>query len=162
MAKNKDIKTNAMRILDREKIPYEAHFYECDEFIDGVHTADILGLDHNIVYKTIVTIGHSHNYYVFVIPIEASIDFKKAAHAVGEKSVELLPLKDVTAVTGYVRGGCTAIGMKKQYPTVIDQSAGEFDRIIISGGRIGSQIFLAPDDFIKATGGSYGDILAEM
>ena len=91
MAKNKDIKTNAMRILDREKIPYEAHFYECDEFIDGVHTADILGLDHNIVYKTIVTIGHSHNYYVFVIPIEASIDFKKAAHAAGETAPTQTP-----------------------------------------------------------------------
>lgn len=80
----------------------------------------------------------------------------------GAKAVELLPVKEINAVTGYIRGGCTAIGMKKQYPTVIDQSAGEFDWIIISGGRIGSQIFLAPDDFIKATGGSYGDILAEM
>ena len=159
MAKNKDIKTNAMRILDREKIPYEAHFYECDEFIDGVHTADILGLDHNIVYKTIVTIGHSHNYYVFVIPIEASIDFKKAAHAVGEKSVELLPLKDVTAVTGYVRGGCTAIGMKKQYVTRIDESAKTQEQIYVSGGRIGSQIQLKPDDLAKAARAEFADII---
>lgn len=159
MAKNKDIKTNAMRILDREKIPYEAHFYECDEFIDGVHTADILGLDHNIVYKTIVTIGHSHNYYVFVIPIEASIDFKKAAHAVGEKSVELLPLKDVTAVTGYVRGGCTAIGMKKQYVTRIDAGAASLDKIVVSGGKIGVQLTLKPEDLKKAAKAEFAEVI---
>ena len=159
MAKNKDIKTNAMRILDREKIPYEAHFYECDEFRDGVHTADILGLDHNIVYKTIVTIGHSHNYYVFVIPIEASIDFKKAAHAVGEKSVELLPLKDVTAVTGYVRGGCTAIGMKKQYVTRIDAGAASLDKMVVSGGKIGVQLTLKPEDLKKAAKAEFAEVI---
>ena len=159
MAKNKDIKTNAMRILDREKIPYEAHFYGCDEFIDGVHTADIHGLDHNIVYKTIVTIGHSHNYYVFVIPIEASIDFKKAAHAVGEKSVELLPLKDVTAVTGYVRGGCTAIGMKKQYVTRIDAGAASLDKMVVSGGKIGVQLTLKPEDLKKAAKAEFAEVI---
>ncbi len=158
MAKNKDTKTNAMRILDRDKIPYEARFYECDEFIDGVHTADILGLEHRLVYKTIVTIGHSKNYYVFVIPIEKSIDFKKAARAVGEKSVELLPLKDVTAVTGYVRGGCTAVGMKKQYVTRIDESAAGLEKMIVSGGKIGVQLSLKPEDLRLVTGAEFADV----
>lgn len=158
----KEVKTNAMRILDRLKLPYTLNSYECKEFIDGVHIADMLGQDPAQSFKTLMCSGKGGGYYVFVLPVARELDLKKAARAVGAKAVELLPVKEINAVTGYIRGGCTAIGMKKQYPTVIDQSAGEFDRIIISGGRIGSQIFLAPDDFIKATGGSYGDILAEM
>lgn len=158
----KEVKTNAMRILDRLKLPYTLNSYECKEFIDGVHIANMLGQDPAQSFKTLVCSGKGGGYYVFVLPVARELDLKKAARAVGAKAVELLPVKEINAVTGYIRGGCTAIGMKKQYPTVIDQSAGEFDRIIISGGRIGSQIFLAPDDFIKATGGSYGDILAEM
>lgn len=158
----KEVKTNAMRILDRLKLPYTLNSYECKEFIDGVHIADMLGQDPAQSFKTLVCSGKGGGYYVFVLPVARELDLKKAARAVGAKAVELLPVKEINAVTGYIRGGCTAIGMKKQYPTVIDQSAGKFDRIIISGGRIGSQIFLAPDDFIKATGGSYGDILAEM
>ncbi len=158
----KEVKTNAMRILDRLKLPYTLNSYECKEFIDGVHIADMLGQDPARSFKTLVCSGKGGGYYVFVLPVARELDLKKAARAVGAKAVELLPVKEINAVTGYIRGGCTAIGMKKQYPTVIDQSAGEFDRIIIRGGRIGSQIFLAPDDFIKATGGSYGDILAEM
>lgn len=158
----KEVKTNAMRILDRLKLPYTLNSYACKEFIDGVHIADMLGQDPAQSFKTLVCSGKGGGYYVFVLPVARELDLKKAARAVGAKAVELLPVKEINAVTGYIRGGCTAIGMKKQYPTVIDQSAGEFDRIIISGGRIGSQIFLAPDDFIKATGGSYGDILAEM
>ena len=158
----KEVKTNAMRILDRLKLPYTLNSYECKEFIDGVHIADMLGQDPAQSFKTLVCSGKGGGYYVYVLPVARELDLKKAARAVGAKAVELLPVKEINAVTGYIRGGCTAIGMKKQYPTVIDQSAGEFDRIIISGGRIGSQIFLAPDDFIKATGGSYGDILAEM
>lgn len=158
----KEVKTNAMRILDRLKLPYTLNSYECKEFIDGVHIADMLGQDPAQSFKTLVCSGKGGGYYVFVLPVARELDLKKAARAVGAKAVELLPVKEINAVTGYIRGGCTAIGMKKQYPTVIDQSAGEFDRIIISGGRIGSQIFLAPDDFIKDTGGSYGDILAEM
>lgn len=158
----KEVKTNAMRILDRLKLPYTLNSYECKEFIDGVHIADMLGQDPAQSFKTLVCSGKGGGYYVFVLPVARELDLKKAARAVGAKAVELLPVKEINAVTGYIRGGCTAIGMKKQYPTVIDQSAGEFDRIIISGGRIGIQIFLAPDDFIKATGGSYGDILAEM
>ncbi|MCI5817222.1 aminoacyl-tRNA deacylase, partial [Ruminococcus sp.] len=133
---------------------------ECKEFIDGVHIANMLGQDPAQSFKTLVCSGKGGGYYVFVLPVARELDLKKAARAVGAKAVELLPVKEINAVTGYIRGGCTAIGMKKQYPTVIDQSAADFDTIIISGGRIGSQIFLAPDDFIRATGGSYGDILA--
>lgn len=116
----KELKTNAMRILDRNKIPYEYETYECDEFVDGITTADKIGLPHEQVYKTLVTVGKTGGHYVFVIPIAAELDLKKAAKSVGEKSVEMLHVKDITAVTGYVRGGCTAIGMKKQFPTVID------------------------------------------
>ena len=116
----KELKTNAMRILDRNKIPYEYETYECDEFVDGITTADKIGLSHEQVYKTLVTVGKTGGHYVFVIPIAAELDLKKAAKSVGEKSVEMLHVKDITAVTGYVRGGCTAIGMKKQFPTVID------------------------------------------
>ena len=123
MAKNKEIKTNAMRLLETKKIPYEAHTYECDEFVDGIQIADMLGLPHEKVYKTLVTQGNSKNYFVFVIPIEAELDMKKAAKSVGEKSVAMLHVKDINAVTGYIRGGCTAIGMKKQYVTRIDESA---------------------------------------
>ena len=158
----KEVKTNAMRILDRLKLPYTLNSYECKEFLDGVHIADMLGQDPAQSFKTLVCSGKGGGYYVFVLPVARELDLKKAARAVGAKAVELLPVKEINAVTGYIRGGCTAIGMKKQYPTVIDQSAGEVAQIYISGGRIGSQIFLAPDDFIKATGGSYGDILAEM
>ena len=111
MAK-KENKTNAMRILETMKIEYEMRTYECDEFIDGSHIADELGMPYEIMYKTLVTVGKSKNHYVFVIPVAEEIDFKKAARVVGEKALEMLPLKDLTAVTGYIRGGCTSIGMK--------------------------------------------------
>ena len=112
MAKNKEIKTNAMRILEKEKIPFTHYTYECDEFIDGIQIADKLSLPHEKVYKTLVTEGHSKNYFVFVIPIEAELDLKKAAKSVGEKSVAMIHVKDINGITGYIRGGCTAIGMK--------------------------------------------------
>ena len=128
----KELKTNAMRILDRNKIPYEYETYECDEFVDGITTADKIGLPHEQVYKTLVTVGKTGGHYVFVIPIAAELDLKKAAKSVGEKSVEMLHVKDITAVTGYVRGGCTAIGMKKQFPTVIDSSAQHQESMAIS------------------------------
>ena len=146
----KEVKTNAMRILDRKKISYEYQTYECDEFTDGIETADKLNLPHEQVYKTIVTTGKSGEHYVFVLPIEAEIDFKKAAKAVGEKSIEMLHLKELTPLTGYVRGGCTSIGMKKHFPTVIDASAQQFEKVYVSAGRIGAQLTLAPEDLRKA------------
>ena len=155
----KEIKTNAMRILDRAGIPYTYQTYERGEFTDGVHVADQLGLPHERVYKTLVTVGRTGAHYVFVIPIAEEIDFKKAAKAVGEKSVEMLHLKDLTKVTGYVRGGCTSIGMKKQYPTFIQATARDLDQITVSGGRIGLQITLAPEDLRRAAGAEFADVI---
>ena len=155
----KELKTNAMRILERNKIPYEYQTYECDEFIDGNTTADKIGLPHEQVYKTLVTVGKTGGHYVFVIPIAAELDLKKAAKSVGEKSVEMLHVKDITNVTGYVRGGCTAIGMKKQFPTVIDESAQKQEYIYVSGGKIGMQIRLKPDDLKKAARAEYAPII---
>lgn len=159
MAKNKEIKTNAMRILDTKKIPYTAHTYECDEFKDGIQIADMLGLPHEKVYKTLVTQGNSKNYFVFVIPIAEELDMKKAAKSVGEKSVSMLHVKDINAVTGYIRGGCTAIGMKKQYVTRIDERAKELEYIIVSGGKLGMQLELKPDDLAMASGAEFADII---
>ncbi len=159
MAKAKEIKTNAMRILETKKIPYTAITYECDEFIDGIQIADMLGLEHEKVYKTLVTQGNSKNYYVFVIPIAEELDMKKAAKSVGEKSVAMLHVKDINAVTGYIRGGCTAIGMKKQYVTRIDESALSLEKIIVSGGKLGMQLELLPQDLAKAAGAEFADII---
>ena len=160
--KDKDIKTNAMRFLDSEKIAYTVNTYECEDFVDGVHIAQMLGQDEKMSYKTLVTKGKSGGYFVFVLPVAQELDMKKAAKAVGEKSVEMLHVKDINAVTGYIRGGCSPLGMKKQFPTVVDSSAQAFETIIISGGRLGSQIFLSPADLVKACGGSFGDIVFEQ
>ena len=161
MAKNKEVKTNAMRILEKEKIPFSHYTYECEEFIDGIQIADKLSQPHEKVYKTLVTIGSSKNYFVFVIPIEEELDLKKAARSVGEKSVAMIPVKEINQVTGYIRGGCTAIGMKKQYVTRVQKTAQLQSTIIVSGGRIGSQIELAPDDLLKACHGEYADLIVE-
>lgn len=157
----KELKTNAMRMLERFKIPYTYQTYECDVFESGITTANSIGLPHEQVYKTLVTTGKSGEHYVFVIPIEAELDLKKAARSVGEKSVEMLPVKEITKVTGYVRGGCTAIGMKKQFRTVIDRSASEQEQIYVSGGKLGMQICLKPDDLCKASGASYDEIVMD-
>ncbi|MCC8162586.1 MAG: Cys-tRNA(Pro) deacylase [Lachnospiraceae bacterium] len=158
MAKQKEVKTNAMRILESMKIPFQYHTYECGEFVDGIKVADQLGLPHEKVFKTLVTVGNSKNYFVFVIPIEEELDLKKAARAVGEKSVEMLHVKDINRVTGYVRGGCTAVGMKKQYVTRIDCSAQGRTEIYVSGGRIGSQIELSPADLCRAAGAEFAEL----
>lgn len=157
----KELKTNAMRMLDRMKIPYEYETYECEDFTDGIETADKLGYDHALVYKTLVTTGKSGEHYVFVIPIAAEIDFKKAAKAVGEKSLEMLHLKNLTKVTGYVRGGCTAIGMKKQFPTVIQKDAEELTQMHVSGGKLGMQLKLAPADLKKAAKAQFADVIRD-
>lgn len=158
MSKSKEIKTNAMRILESMKIPYTQYTYECDEFIDAIQIADQLGLPYEKVYKTLVTKG-ARDYYVFVIPIHRELDLKAAARSVGEKSVEMIHVKDINAVTGYIRGGCTAIGMKKQYVTRLDISAQSQTTIIVSGGRIGSQIELAPESLLSAARAEYADII---
>ncbi len=157
MAKKED-KTNAMRILEKEGIAFEHQTYECKEFEDGIHVADSLGLAHELVYKTLVTVGADHNYYVFVLPIAEELDFKKCAKSVGVKSVEMIPVKDINKVTGYIRGGTTSIGMKKQYVTRIAQQAKELEQMYISGGRIGMQIKLSPADLAKVTKAEFADI----
>ena len=157
MAK-KENKTNAMRILEKLKIPYETYTYECEDFIDGVHLAQMLSMPYEQVYKTLVTIGKSKNHYVFVIPVAEEIDFKKAAKVVGEKALEMLPLKDLTTVTGYIRGGCTSIGMKKKFKTVIHK---DLDKMAVSGGRRGLQLFLKPDDLKRAAEAEYADVIFE-
>lgn len=158
-SKDKDIKTNAMRILEKNNIEFEINTYECDEFIDGISVAEHNGQDPEQSYKTLVTEGKSREYYVFVIPVAEELDLKKAAKAVGEKSVEMIHVKDINKITGYIRGGCTPLGMKKQYVTVVDKSAESWDKIIISGGRIGSQIILAPNDLVKVVRGKFDDII---
>ena len=157
MSKAKEIKTNAMRILDREKISYEVLQYECEEFVDGMHSAELTGAPVEQSFKTLVAKGKSGQYYVFVLPIAKEVDLKKAARIVGEKSVEMIHVKEITAVTGYVRGGCSPIGMKKQFPTVIEQSAQRYDRIYVSGGRIGTTLILAPEDLLRVSRAKYGD-----
>ena len=161
MAKQKENKTNAMRILESLKIPFEHYTYECDEFVDAIQIADMLHLPYEKVYKTLVTVGNSKNYFVFVIPIAEELDLKKAAKSVGEKSVEMIHVKDINAITGYIRGGCTAVGMKKQYVTRIDSSAKDLPTIVVSGGRIGSQIELKPEDLAKAARAEFAEIIRE-
>lgn len=160
MAKNKDIKTNAMRILDSMGIAYEMQSYECDEFVDGLQTADHLGLPREEVFKTLVTQGNSKNYFVFVIPIEQELDMKKAAKSVGEKNIAMIHVKDLQQITGYIRGGCTSIGMKKQFVTRIEETAQLYDQIYVSGGKVGCQLHLSPLDLARAARAEFADIIA--
>ena len=155
----KEVKTNAMRILDKNKIPYEILNYEWGEFIDGLHTAEATGAPGEQSFKTLVMPGKSRQYYVFVIPIADEVDLKAAARAVGEKSVEMIHVKDITAITGYVRGGCSPLGMKKQFPTIVNESAAAFDKIYISGGRIGTSITINPDSLLTVVRGQYADVI---
>ena len=155
---SKEAKTNAMRMLDRAKIPYEVIQYECDEFIDGLHTAEKTGAPVEQSFKTLVMQGKSKQYYVFVLPIAEEVQLKTDARVVGEKSVEMIPVKDITKITGYVRGGCTPLGMKKQFPTVIHESARTFDKIYISGGRIGMTIIVDPLQLAELIGAQFADI----
>lgn len=156
----KEVKTNAMRILDSLGIEYKHISYECDEFVSGIQVADMLGLPRERVFKTLVTTAGPNKFYVFVIPIENEIDLKKAAKSVGEKSLAMIHVKDIKNITGYVRGGCTSIGMKKQFVTRVQEDAMLYDYIYVSGGRIGSQLCLAPEDLLKAASAEYGDIVS--
>ena len=159
MAKNKDKegKTNAMRILERNKIPYETISYECDEFIDGLHTAEKTGTPVEQTFKTLVAQGKSKEYYVLVIPIAEEVDLKTAARILCEKSIEMIHVKDITKITGYVRGGCSPLGMKKLYPTIIQESAKQFDTIYVSGGRIGSTILVNPNALAQVVNAKFAD-----
>ncbi len=147
-----------MRLLETLGIAFKHYSYECHEFVDAMHTSAALNLPPERMYKTLVTVGAPRQYYVFVIPIGAELSLKKAAKAVGEKSLSMLPVKDLTPVTGYIRGGCTALGMKKKYPTVIDEGAQLFDEVVVSGGKLGCQIELAPQDLLRAADAVFADV----
>lgn len=144
-------KTNAMRILDKAKISYEVHTYDHEEgvAVDGLQVAALLKQDAKQVFKTLVTQGASKRYYVFVLPVEENLDFKKCAKAVHEKSIAMIPVKDITSVSGYVRGGCSPFGMKKQYQTVFHMTCLQYPTIYFSGGKIGCQIEMDPRQAIQ-------------
>lgn len=143
--KQKEEKTNVMRILDQKKVPYTAYFYEESDGPEGdreygLHVAQAMGQDAARVFKTLVARGASKNIYVYEVPVAENLDLKKAARAVGEKSIELLHVAEINSVTGYIRGGCSPVGMKKRFPTVFHRTAEEFDSIYISAGKIGAQV----------------------
>lgn len=155
-------KTNAMRILDSKKISYQIYSYESkDGKIDGVSVAHKINRDPKTVYKTLVAQGATNEIFVFVVPVESELDLKKAAKAAKVKKVELIPVKDIQKHTGYIRGGCSPIGMKKVYPTFIDKSALELSSFLVSGGKIGVQIEIRIDDFVKVTEAITSDLLKE-
>ena len=145
----KQDKTNCMRVLESKKIPYTPHLYEADPSLSGGDIASILQENPDQVFKTLVTTGKPQRYYVFVIPVSTELNLKKAAAAVGEKSVSMIPQRDLLPLTGYVHGGCSPIGMKKRFPSYIHQSAAGLDRIFVSAGRVGCQAELSPADLIR-------------
>ena len=162
MSKQKEEKTNVMRVLDREKIPYTAHTYPVGDSVpDGVTVAQMLGQDPDAVFKTLVTKGASGGYYVFPIPVAATLDLKKAARAVGEKSVVMLPAKELLPLTGYVHGGCSPVGMKKRFPTVFHESCLEQETICVSAGKVGFQAEVRPEDLIALVDGTTADVTVE-
>lgn len=158
----KEIKTNVMRILDKEKVEYTHHEYpHGKDAVDGVTVATLMNQNPDYVFKTLVTKGMGRDYYVFVVPVDHELDLKKCAKSVGEKSVEMIPVKDITKVTGYVRGGCSPLGMKKQFKTTFHITAESIPKIIVSAGKIGYQIDLKPEDLIRLTNGQCADIIKD-
>ena len=158
----KELKTNVMRILEKEKVPYEAHYYpHGKEAVDGVTVAELTGQNPDYVFKTLVTVSNKKEYFVFVLPVAKELDLKKAAKAVGAKSIEMIHVKDINKITGYIRGGCSPVGMKKQYKTVIDASAQTLQTMIVSGGRIGLTLKMNPQDLVGVTNAQLADIQAE-
>lgn len=145
----KNEKTNVMRILDQNKVSYDSHYYYDTDAISGMEIVAVLGQDPDRVFKTLVTVGNSKNHYVFLVPVNKNLNLKKAAKAVGEKSIEMIKSKELLSLTGYIHGGCSPIGMKKQFKTVIDVSAQNFERIFFSAGKIGYQVELALADLQK-------------
>ena len=160
MAKNKEEKTNVMRVLEQKKIAYTAHSYPHEEgvAVDGVTVAKSMGFDPAQVFKTLVARGASGQYYVFDVPVAESLDLKKAAKAVGEKSIEMVHVSEINALTGYIRGGCSPVGMRKHYTTTYDASALAQDTMIVSAGKIGFQVELEPQALIRITQGKTADV----
>ena len=160
MAKDKKLKTNAMRILDSKKVPYEMLSYESEDGkIDGISVAHKIGVDEKNVFKTLVAQGTSKELYVFVIPVAEELDLKNAAKIAGEKKVEMIPVKDILKYTGYIRGGCSPIGLKRDYRTFIHESAKSLDFMIVSAGKIGHQIKLNPNDLVEVVSGKFENLI---
>lgn len=157
MAK-KDEKTNVMRVLEQKNIAYTPHLYPADGPIDGVSVAGFLGQDVEQVFKTLVTRGASGAYYVFDIPVAENLDLKKAAKAVGEKSIAMITQKELLPLTGYIHGGCSPVGMKKQFPTVFHETVILFDTICVSAGKVGAQVEVNPNDLMELIGAEVADI----
>ena len=159
----KEAKTNAMRMLERAKVNYTSHEYPHEEgqAVDGAHVAQLTGQDPAKVFKTLVTQGADRNYYVFVVPVLAELDLKKAAKSVGVKSVAMIHVADINKVTGYIRGGCSPVGMKKQFPTVFHETVELFNTICVSAGKIGAQVEVAPADLIALLGAQTADVTVE-
>ena len=163
MAKSKEEKTNVMRVLEQKKIAYTAHTYPHEEgvAVDGVTVAQSMGFDPASVFKTLVARGAKGQFYVFDVPVAANLDLKKAAKAVGEKSIEMIHQKELLPLTGYVHGGCSPVGMKKLFPTVIDKTAEDLETMIVSAGKIGYQVELAPHDLAALARAKFADIIVE-
>ena len=159
MAKEKIQKTNAMRLLDSAGLDYEMASYDYDESdLSGVHAAAELGVSPETVFKTLVTRGDGNAFFVFVIPVAESLDLKKAAKVSGNKRIEMIHVKEILDITGYIRGGCSPIGMKKEYPTYIDETAQLYEKIYFSAGKRGVQIILDPEELAVVTGGIFADL----
>ncbi len=163
MAKNKEEKTNVMRVLEQKKIAYSAHTYSHEEgvAVDGVTVAQSMGFDPAAVFKTLVARGAKGQFYVFDVPVAENLDLKKAAKAVGEKSIEMIHQKELLPLTGYVHGGCSPVGMKKLFPTVFHETAENLETMIVSAGKIGYQVELAPHDLAALVRAKFADIIVE-
>ena len=153
-----DEKTNVMRLLDAAQLEYLSYCYIDSGAISGIDVADTIGCDRGMLFKTLVTVGKSGNHYVFVIPCAEELDLRKAASCVGEKNIEMVKSKELLALTGYIHGGCSPIGMKKQFATVVDETAQLYDKIIFSGGKIGYMVCMAPEDLKKMVEFKYEDL----
>ena len=154
----KEEKTNVMRLLEQQGIPYTPHFYPTDGPVDGVSVAKLLGQDPEQVFKTLVTRGASGGYYVFDVPVAESLDLKKAARAVGEKSIAMIAQKELLPLTGYIHGGCSPVGMKKPFPTVFHETVILYESICVSAGRIGAQVEVDPEELRNFIGAKTADI----
>lgn len=154
------VKTNVMRLLDAAGIPYDTGTYEVDENdLSGSHAADLMGADHDSMYKTLVLKGEKKGYLVCCIPVDEELDLKKAAKAAGEKKVEMIHVRDMLGVTGYIRGGCSPIGMKKRFPTYIEETAQLYDRIMVSAGQRGVQVTVSPEDLRRYVEGQFAALI---
>ena len=159
MKKQKAEKTNVMRIIEQHKLPYKSHDYSQSGAISGMEVVEALGQEPGRMFKTLVTQGASKNYYVFMVPVDGELHLKKAAKAVGEKSIAMIKSKELLPLTGYIHGGCSPLGMKKQFRTTIHQTARDYPTVFFSGGKIGHQIEMAPDDLQKIVPIEYADIV---